>query len=158
MVASALGETIEQDCAQTAALPRIAHRDGDLRRSGIVSDRRVAGDGNRLSGRRVGGDERLLAVMVEHRQVPELARIETLHGHQEPVVARGRAQMLEQLLEQTRVGRLDCADLDTSAIGERLGGITAGTSGYSMTSRPQDLKTARTAKVELIAVGTGFRL
>ena len=110
-------ERVEQPAGDAAPLPVVGDHDRRLRLAGRRAH--VAGDPHARPRVGVDRDERLVVVVVDLREVVEIARAERRHRAEEPPVAGLGAQPLEAGRELLAILRLDRADQDLRAVAER---------------------------------------
>jgi hypothetical protein len=109
---------------EPAALPVVDDDQRGLGDAGPGAD--VAGHADPVAGVGVDGDERLVVVVVDVREVLDVARAQVRHRAEEPPVARLGAQTFEARDEQRAVVGLERPDVDARAVAERDGHVGSG--------------------------------
>jgi hypothetical protein len=118
LVARPVGQRVEQDAADAAALPVVDNRDRQLRLGLIRTDE--ARDTDHLRAHLVHGDQRLVTVVVDVRQVLEVALRQGGDVGKEAAVARFRAQPPEPREQQLAIAARDRPDGDPRPVLQRV--------------------------------------
>ena len=109
--------TSKQQRPDSPALPVVDHRHCEVRHVRALAETHVARDADPLSGFVVNGDDRLVVVVIDVRQVMHNCLCQLGHRREETPVARLVAQAVEAVQQQSpvRTGALTHPDAGTIA-------------------------------------------